>query len=363
MRYRTLPAAVRRSPSPDDRVHLPRPGLPEARHGRGLAGAPLVGAGRGGVGGRRARPRRAAARTPTPTSSRPPTTPSWPPSSPAWWCSTRSSASAWSRRPPPATASASTPRWSPPAPCPSRTASAWSAERGEAMRRGGRRPGRARWARSSGSTTTRSRSPAPGSTATSGSPTTTPRARWSSPASPEAVDEAAAVAKELGAKKVMPMAVSGAFHTPLMAPARDRLRKAIGAAELRDPEIPVYANVDARPHPAADEWAGLLAAQLCSPVRWRQTLAQPGRCRRRTRLRRARAGHRAHRHGEAHRHRRRDPLGGHARGPRRAARRPGHPASSATAAPTRASTSSPPSGSWSAPPRGCSSPSATVAAG
>lgn len=90
--------------------------------------------------------------------------------------------------------------------------------------------------------------------------------------SPEAVDEAAAEAKAMGAKKVMPMAVSGAFHTPFMTPARERLRKAIGEAELRAPDIPVYANVDARAHTGGDEWAGLLGAQLCSPVRWRQTL-------------------------------------------------------------------------------------------
>jgi [acyl-carrier-protein] S-malonyltransferase len=93
---------------------------------------------------------------------------------------------------------------------------------------------------------------------------------------PEAVAEASVVAKELGAKKVMPMAVSGAFHTPLMAPARERLRKAIDAAELREAELPVYANVDARPHSEGDEWSGLLAAQLCSPVRWRQTLERLG---------------------------------------------------------------------------------------
>jgi [acyl-carrier-protein] S-malonyltransferase len=90
--------------------------------------------------------------------------------------------------------------------------------------------------------------------------------------SPDAVDEAATAAKDMGAKKVMPMAVSGAFHTPFMAPARERLRKASGAAELRAPDVAVYANVDARPHTGDDEWAGLLGAQLCSPVRWRQTL-------------------------------------------------------------------------------------------
>ncbi|MCD9622560.1 ACP S-malonyltransferase [Rhabdothermincola salaria] len=90
--------------------------------------------------------------------------------------------------------------------------------------------------------------------------------------SPDAVAEAADVAKAMGAKKVMPMAVSGAFHTPFMAPARERLRKAVGAAELRAPDVPVYANVDALAHGDGDEWPGLLGAQLCSPVRWRQSL-------------------------------------------------------------------------------------------
>jgi [acyl-carrier-protein] S-malonyltransferase len=90
--------------------------------------------------------------------------------------------------------------------------------------------------------------------------------------SPDGVDAAAAAAKDLGAKKVLAMAVSGAFHTPFMAPARDRLRAALGHADLRAPELPVYANVDALPHIGGDEWAGLLGAQLCNPVRWRQTL-------------------------------------------------------------------------------------------
>jgi [acyl-carrier-protein] S-malonyltransferase len=94
--------------------------------------------------------------------------------------------------------------------------------------------------------------------------------------SPESVDDAAEAARELGAKKVMPMAVSGAFHTPFMAPARERLRKAIGDADLRAPDIDLFANVDARVHDRADEWGGLLAAQLCSPVRWRQTLLHLG---------------------------------------------------------------------------------------
>jgi [acyl-carrier-protein] S-malonyltransferase len=90
--------------------------------------------------------------------------------------------------------------------------------------------------------------------------------------SPEAIADLTVVAKQAGAKKVLPVPVSGAFHTPFMAPARDRLRKAIAAADLRVAELPVYANVDATPHTSVDEWSSLLAAQLCSPVRWRQTL-------------------------------------------------------------------------------------------
>jgi [acyl-carrier-protein] S-malonyltransferase len=89
---------------------------------------------------------------------------------------------------------------------------------------------------------------------------------------PDAIKAAAEAAKGLGARKVLPVKVSGAFHTPYMAPARDRLRKALAETELRDLEVPVVANVDARQHERGAEWANLLAAQLCSPVRWRQTL-------------------------------------------------------------------------------------------
>lgn len=89
---------------------------------------------------------------------------------------------------------------------------------------------------------------------------------------PDDVDRAAAIARELGAKRAMRLPVGGAFHTPLMAPARDRLRKALDQTEFRAPTNPVVANVDAAFHTDAAEWPDLLAAQLCSPVRWRQTL-------------------------------------------------------------------------------------------
>jgi len=89
---------------------------------------------------------------------------------------------------------------------------------------------------------------------------------------PDAVAAAGTIAKELGAKKVLPVAVSGAFHTPFMAPARDRLKKALRELDLRDLDLPVVANVDAASHTDHTEWSRLLSAQLCSPVRWRQTL-------------------------------------------------------------------------------------------
>jgi len=88
----------------------------------------------------------------------------------------------------------------------------------------------------------------------------------------DAITSAGRIAKDLGASKVMPVKVSGAFHTPYMTPARDRLRKALSEVEFRPLDIPVLANVDATAHDEADEWPGLLTAQLCSPVRWRQTL-------------------------------------------------------------------------------------------
>ena len=92
--------------------------------------------------------------------------------------------------------------------------------------------------------------------------------------SPAGVEAATGHAKELGAKKVMPLQVSGAFHTPYMTAARNRLREAIAAADPRDTEVPVVSNVDALPHHEGKEWASLLSAQLSSPVRWKQCLQE-----------------------------------------------------------------------------------------
>ena len=88
----------------------------------------------------------------------------------------------------------------------------------------------------------------------------------------EGVAAATERAKELGARKVLPIPVSGAFHTQLMLPARGQLRRTLDEVTFHSPEVPVVANVDARVHTDPSEWPGLLSAQLCSPVRWRQSL-------------------------------------------------------------------------------------------
>jgi [acyl-carrier-protein] S-malonyltransferase len=90
------------------------------------------------------------------------------------------------------------------------------------------------------------------------------------------VRQAGEHAKKLGAKKTMDLQVSGAFHTPYMTPARDRLRKAIAEAAPRDTEVPVVSNVDALPHHEGQEWTSLLSAQLSSPVRWKHCLLTLG---------------------------------------------------------------------------------------
>jgi [acyl-carrier-protein] S-malonyltransferase len=88
----------------------------------------------------------------------------------------------------------------------------------------------------------------------------------------DAVAAASDIARELGARKVLALPVSGAFHTSLMGAARPALRKALGDVVFSAPEVPVVANVDARVHSDPGEWPSLLSAQLCGPVRWRQTI-------------------------------------------------------------------------------------------
>ncbi len=86
------------------------------------------------------------------------------------------------------------------------------------------------------------------------------------------IEAAGQLAKDLGAKRVMPIKVGGAFHTPFMAAAGERLQKALADIDFRAPNRPVVANVDATPHKTEEESRKILGLQLTSPVRWRQTL-------------------------------------------------------------------------------------------
>jgi [acyl-carrier-protein] S-malonyltransferase len=88
----------------------------------------------------------------------------------------------------------------------------------------------------------------------------------------DSVERAATLARKAGARRVVAFPIGGAFHTPLMAPARERLRKALAAVTFFESEPAVVANVDAKAHPDGEDWPGLLSAQLCAPVRWRQSL-------------------------------------------------------------------------------------------
>ena len=88
----------------------------------------------------------------------------------------------------------------------------------------------------------------------------------------EAVKEACARLKEAGAKRALPLAVGGAYHSPLMEPARVELAAAIEKAEFKTPCCPIYQNVDAKPYTDPVEIKKNLLAQLTSPVRWTQTV-------------------------------------------------------------------------------------------
>lgn len=88
----------------------------------------------------------------------------------------------------------------------------------------------------------------------------------------EAVKEACSKLKDAGAKRALPLAVGGAFHSPLMEPARIELAEAIEKAPVYNPVCPVYQNVDALPHIEPKEIKINLLKQLTSPVRWTQSV-------------------------------------------------------------------------------------------
>jgi len=88
----------------------------------------------------------------------------------------------------------------------------------------------------------------------------------------EGVDAAIEILKEKGAKRALKLAVSGAFHSPLMEPARMELEKAIASTSFSKPVCPVFQNVNALPSSDPSAIRENLVAQLTSPVRWTQTV-------------------------------------------------------------------------------------------
>jgi len=85
---------------------------------------------------------------------------------------------------------------------------------------------------------------------------------------PSAVEQAGAKCKDAGAKRVMPLKVSGAFHSPLMVPAQDGLHAELNAVSFADPKFPVIANATAEPIADSETARLRLDEQLTSPVRW-----------------------------------------------------------------------------------------------
>ncbi|HEX3158163.1 MAG TPA: ACP S-malonyltransferase [Gemmatimonadaceae bacterium] len=89
-----------------------------------------------------------------------------------------------------------------------------------------------------------------------------------------AVERAMELAKAAGARRTVPLTVSGAFHSPLMAAAAAELRNALAAAQLAPPSFPVYSNVTAQPVTDAAVALDLLYRQLTAPVRWTEEVRQ-----------------------------------------------------------------------------------------
>jgi [acyl-carrier-protein] S-malonyltransferase len=86
------------------------------------------------------------------------------------------------------------------------------------------------------------------------------------------VERAMELAREAGAKRCLPLPVSGAFHSPLMAPAVEGLSQALEAESWRDPVVPVVANVNAEPVSGAATARALLVQQLTAPVQWTRVM-------------------------------------------------------------------------------------------
>ena len=89
-----------------------------------------------------------------------------------------------------------------------------------------------------------------------------------------ACEKLTSLAEAAGAMKVIPLAVAGAFHTPLMESAVEKLKAALSNVDVASPRIPVISNVDARPHSDPDELREILIQQVVGPVRWEESMRQ-----------------------------------------------------------------------------------------
>jgi [acyl-carrier-protein] S-malonyltransferase len=92
----------------------------------------------------------------------------------------------------------------------------------------------------------------------------------------EGLAEAEPILKEAGAKRVIPLAVSGPFHSPLMEPAARAFEDALRSADIADPQCRFVSSVSGEPATTAEEIRQLLIAQICSPVRWTQVMQTIG---------------------------------------------------------------------------------------
>lgn len=88
----------------------------------------------------------------------------------------------------------------------------------------------------------------------------------------DAVERAGTILQEKGARRVLPLKVSGAFHSPLMEKAKDEFAAVVDSISIEDATVPVYANVTAKPVTGADDISRLMVEQLVSPVRWTETV-------------------------------------------------------------------------------------------
>ena len=88
----------------------------------------------------------------------------------------------------------------------------------------------------------------------------------------EGINIACEKLKDAGAKRALPLQVGGAFHSPLMEPAREELEKAILDTEFHEPVCPIYQNYTSRPHTDVEEIKKNLNHQLTAPVKWRQSV-------------------------------------------------------------------------------------------